>query len=578
MLDLYAHNQKAYENVLMEWERTQRTCVVHATGTGKSLIVAKNILENPDSKHLFLAPSVFIFKELKKHLNKPIKNVTFITYQYLLGADVSLIKDFDYIYLDEFHRAGAEEWSKYLDVVLMQNQNAKILGTSATHIRYLDGNRNIAEEIFDNSIASYLDLGTAIENKIHKVPKYVSAIYNHCDILNEVEFSLRKKKRHKEYDSLKSKKVVWEESTGVDFIVNKHLSLDRKKILVFCKSIEHISVVKNLLTPILTKFYNNQVNFNTLYSLLGEKKISKIFSLFESSKSAEILFCVDMLNEGVHIKNVDTIMMFRDTASPIIYFQQMGRCFASGQKTSPLMFDFVNNFNIKNSINSIQDAFYLNFNKESSLDYRESKKIIVDFYDETLEFQNFINQFRLLKTWEENYDDLVKFVKENKRLPKTRENIWLTNQKSAFKKGLLDKKETQLLLEIDKNIFEDKHSLFWEKSYADLIKFIKENKRLPKNNESGWLSDQRSRFKKSELDTKKIQMLLEIDKNIFENKHSLSWKKNYEDLVKFVKENKRLPESKENYWLCNQKSKFKFGKLSEEQILKLQNIDKNILI
>ena len=68
-----------------------------------------------------------------------------------------------------------------------------------------------------------------------------------------------------------------------------------------------------------------------------------------------------MLNEGIHVKNVDTIMMFRDTASPIIYFQQMGRCFSVGQKLNPLIFDFVNNFNIKNFVGSIVQNFYNNF-------------------------------------------------------------------------------------------------------------------------------------------------------------------------------------------------------------------------
>lgn len=40
--------------------------------------------------------------------------------------------------------------------------NAKRLGLSATNIRYLDNQRNMAEEIFDGKIASEMTLGEAI--------------------------------------------------------------------------------------------------------------------------------------------------------------------------------------------------------------------------------------------------------------------------------------------------------------------------------------------------------------------------------------------------------------------------------
>ena len=41
-----------------------------------------------------------------------------------------------------------------------------------------------------------------------------------------------------------------------------------------------------------------------------------------------LLYCVDMLNEGIHIKDVDGVVMLRPTISPIVYLQQIGRCLA----------------------------------------------------------------------------------------------------------------------------------------------------------------------------------------------------------------------------------------------------------
>ena len=38
----------------------------------------------------------------------------------------------------------------------------KLLGLSATHIRYLDNQHDMTEELFDRNIASYMTLGEAI--------------------------------------------------------------------------------------------------------------------------------------------------------------------------------------------------------------------------------------------------------------------------------------------------------------------------------------------------------------------------------------------------------------------------------
>src|SRR5690606_14719897 len=136
-------------------------------------------------------------------------SIDFKTYAYFLDNDLSSFTDYDYIILDEFHRIGAEFWGKAIEQILIQNPNAKKIGLSATHIRYLDDERNMADEIFNGSIASYLDLGTAIELGIHKVPKYISALYNIKEIINKAEKRLKEHNRTKELENLKSRKVVW---------------------------------------------------------------------------------------------------------------------------------------------------------------------------------------------------------------------------------------------------------------------------------------------------------------------------------------------------------------------------------
>ena len=53
-MDLLPHNQKAYENVVAHLEKSDRTCVVHPTGTGKSYIALQLIEDNPDARILYI--------------------------------------------------------------------------------------------------------------------------------------------------------------------------------------------------------------------------------------------------------------------------------------------------------------------------------------------------------------------------------------------------------------------------------------------------------------------------------------------------------------------------------------------
>lgn len=67
----------------------------------------------------------------------------------------------DYIFLDEMHRALAKEWNKGINVLLEMYPNAKVLGLSATPIRYLDRCRNVVEELFNGNLACDMSLSQA---------------------------------------------------------------------------------------------------------------------------------------------------------------------------------------------------------------------------------------------------------------------------------------------------------------------------------------------------------------------------------------------------------------------------------
>lgn len=63
----------------------------------------------------------------------------------------------------------------------------------------------------------------------------------------------------------------------------------------------------------------------------------------DESDSLKVLYCINQLNEAVHIKGIDAIVMVRPTKSPIIFHQQLGRVLSSGGNQTPLvLFDLCN--------------------------------------------------------------------------------------------------------------------------------------------------------------------------------------------------------------------------------------------
>ena len=139
-LHLLPHNREAYEKVMAHFENHQRAAIVHATGTGKSYCIAA--IASHFSKVLVMAPNNFVLNETQKVCNE---GVEFRTYASSIYDEVPST-GYDLIVLDEFHRAGAPGWGHGVKKIIAANPIAKILGTSATHIRYLDHERDMAEE------------------------------------------------------------------------------------------------------------------------------------------------------------------------------------------------------------------------------------------------------------------------------------------------------------------------------------------------------------------------------------------------------------------------------------------------
>ena len=188
-LRLFEHNEKAYHAAVRMMEQYGKAAIVHPTGTGKSYIAFKLIEDNPEKVVIWLSPSEYIFKTQLESLKRndpdfPLANVHFYTYAKLMCCTQAQLDEIAaqkpaYIIFDEFHRAGAECWGESTVALLKLCPDAKFLRLTATNIRYLDNNRDMAEELFDSRVASNMTLGEAVVMGILPAPKYVTTVYQY---------------------------------------------------------------------------------------------------------------------------------------------------------------------------------------------------------------------------------------------------------------------------------------------------------------------------------------------------------------------------------------------------------------
>lgn len=168
-IKLYEHNQKAYDALLDMLGECDRACVIKPTGTGKFVILAKMVQDNPDKRFLLLGTNDYMFNDQMANLAEIApgftpENLQFMTYSAAMmtarrGEEIS---GYDVVVADEFHHCGAEEWGKGVTHILDANESAKVVGFSATPIRYSDGGRNMADEMFDGNVAYSMELEEAL--------------------------------------------------------------------------------------------------------------------------------------------------------------------------------------------------------------------------------------------------------------------------------------------------------------------------------------------------------------------------------------------------------------------------------
>lgn len=326
-INLPEHNQPVYAELLHTMTCYNKCALCAATGTGKSYITAKYIQETDiEQDTLILGPS----RPSLKIWHILLPKATYMTYQGMMYNRPDLSR-YKMIICDEMHHLGADEQRKAFSE-LTAGYSGKLLGLTATPIRFLDNHRNIADEFFDGNIVSGVQLSEAIQKRILPTFEYITALYDIPET--------KKKNNNPVTDKLYRRLDFLQNEYSFQIILKKHLEKkDSIKAIVFVDSIDEIPTVMETCKEVFP-----QTIHLTAHSRYSNRENSETYHTFETTETDCFLYVVDILNEGIHLSGANVEIMFRRTRSPIVYLQQLGRILSINNAEKEIsIFDFVAN-------------------------------------------------------------------------------------------------------------------------------------------------------------------------------------------------------------------------------------------
>ncbi|MCG9729589.1 DUF3427 domain-containing protein [Shewanella sp. Isolate13] len=346
----HSHQRAILDKLKVERELHDRyrNLVVAATGTGKTIISAFDFAEfytaNPEAKFLFLAHREEILKqarsayrgvlksnqfgELLVGQNKPQKfNQLFASIQSLNNqlATIQLTEDyFDYVVIDEVHHIAANSYRAILKHFTPQ----VLLGLTATPERH-DG-ADILKD-FCNVIAAEIRLPEAI-NQRHLSPFQYFAVNDDTDLTKiswaKGRYDIAELTRLYTYNDQRVLRI----QQSLEEIVT---DISQMRALAFCVSKDHANFMAQ-------KFTLSKIPCGVLTSDNTNERDIQLQRL--KSKEINVLFVVDIFNEGVDIPELDTLLFLRPTESLTIFLQQLGRGLRlTKDKECCTVIDFVGN-------------------------------------------------------------------------------------------------------------------------------------------------------------------------------------------------------------------------------------------
>lgn len=311
-----------------------RNLICAATGTGKTLISAFDYrkqceIKKKKLKLLFVAHRREILEQSLECYREVLKDSEFGNVFYsgqeadqvdYLFASIDILNSrkftelnrdyYDYIVLDECHHLAAKSYRTLFDHFTPEF----LLGLTATPER-MDG-ENILP-YFNNKLAAEIRLPEAINRKL-LCPFQYFGVADSVDLSNLKWTRGGYDKSELENVYALNRGIADKRAKLIIQSIYKYVAdIDAVKGLVFCVSIEHAKYMTEKL---------NEVDITTTY-LTGSSTDKERMLAKQKLQDGELKFIcvVDLYNEGVDIKQINTVLFLRPTESLTVFLQQLGR-------------------------------------------------------------------------------------------------------------------------------------------------------------------------------------------------------------------------------------------------------------
>ena len=323
----------------------KRALLISATGTGKTYLSAFDVRAVKPARVLFIVHRRRIagdaLESFKNVLGKEYTygiyssdqkdaaaTCLFCTVQTLSREENlhSFARDaFDYIIVDEVHRAGAETYQRVIDYF----QPKFLLGMSATPERSDDFD---IYALFNHVIAYEIRLNEALENDMLAPFHYFG--------VHEIEMDGQLLDEDADFRHLVSDERVRHILNATE---RYGFSGERVRGLMFVSR-------KREAEELSAKLNAGGLRTVALSGDDGDERRSACIDRLEREENdafaLDYIITVDIFNEGVDIPSVNQVVMLRPTQSAIVFVQQLGR----GLRTFPgkdyvVVIDFIGNYN-----------------------------------------------------------------------------------------------------------------------------------------------------------------------------------------------------------------------------------------
>lgn len=328
-----------------------RALTIASAGSGKTYLAAFDALNFNPKRLLYIVHEGSILKKSLETFQEVFgKEVTYGIYSgtskesdadFVFATNITMCNtlelfskdEFDYIIIDECHHATAETYKKIIGYF----EPEFLLGLTATPER-LD-NQDVFE-LFDHNVPYELRLRDAIANDLVVPFKY----YGIRDTL--VDYGLSGKEERKLIAQMSDEGHC----SFISSQIEEHRPQGKLKALAFCRNVTHARMMCEAM---------REEGYETAY-LTGKNDIGERIKAYndlqDDSSKLEILFTVDILNEGVDIPGVNMVLFLRPTESTTIFIQQLGRGLRKyTNKAYVTVLDFIGNSYKR----SVQIAFAL---------------------------------------------------------------------------------------------------------------------------------------------------------------------------------------------------------------------------